>query len=359
MEIQIEVAKFKNEVNLLNGIAEKKSGVAALSSLLIETTENGIRMTGTDLDTTVRVEAEATVKTEGAICVPAKKLCDIVKSLDNGIAKIKVQKDGWVILTCNTSKFRLSGLGKEEFPAIPEIEADEVIMDGATLTSLIKHTCFAVTQEESRYVLNGAKIEVADGTVTMVATDGHRIAIMTETIDDIEAKLDILVPKRALMEVSKFAGNEVVITDSKNHIKFESGTRVLISRKIAGNFPNYKMAIPKDNNIKVEFDGEEMVKGLKRASLNADESNRAVKIEIQKDKMVITSNSNEGDSEEVVKCKTEELPEAGLTIYLNWVYLTEFLSICETPSLRIQDGMHAVEIVEGTAINIVMPLRVG
>lgn len=358
MEFVTNVSRLKTEVNLLNGIAERKSGVAALSSLLIETTKTGIRMTGTDLDTTVQVEFPATIKAEGSICIPAKKLCDIVKSLDSGEVKIKKEANDWARLTCGTSKHRFAGMAKDNFPDVPVVEAEEVTVDGELLKNLIKKTCFAITQEEGRYVLSGAKLEVENGTIRMVATDGHRISLMSDQIDDIEATLNVLIPKKALTEVVKFAGNEVVITNSQNHIKFESGDRILISRKIVGNFPNYVLALPKGNEVEVSFAGDEMTKALRRVSKAADEVSKAVKFEVTKDQILLSATSaGEGESEDVVKCKTKKLPEDGLTIYLNWQYMTEFLAICEKPYLRLKDGLSAAEIVDGTALCVVMPLR--
>lgn len=356
MQFSVDTTKFKNEVNLLQGIAEKKSGVAALSSLLIETTENGIKMTGTDLDTTVLVEFQADIIEEGSICLPAKTLCDFIRALDKGKVKVATEENSWAKISCGTSKRRIAGLGKEHFPEIADIEADSVTIDASTFKALVQSTCFAITQEESRYVLNGAKVEVADGKISMVATDGHRISVRTETIDDIEAELDVLVPKKALTEVAKFISNEVVITDSTNHIKFESGDRVLISRKIVGNFPNYKMALPKANNVEVKFDVSEMIKSLRRVGLAADENSKAIKFEIEKNQMVLTAASN-GEGEEIVKCKTTELPDEGLTVYLNCQYVVDFLLVCSEPSLKFKDGLSAVEVVDGNSICVIMPMR--
>lgn len=356
MDFSINVDTLKKEVNLLQGVAEKKSGVAALSSLLIESTDTGIRLTGTDLDTTIQSEVTAEVTKEGAICVPAKKLCDIVRSMDSGTIKFKKEANDWVKVTCNTSKFRMQGMSKDQFPQIPEIEANEVIIDGETIKSMIKHTCFAVTQEESRFALNGAKIEIANGKAKMIATDGHRIALMEDDIDDIEAELDVLVPKRALVEITKFADNELVIKDSTNHIKFESGDRVLITRKLAMNFPNYEMAIPKNNDVEVAFDATEMVKALKRVAIMADERNRSCRLELLEDKMLLKATAD-GESEETVKCVVENYPEEGLTIHLNWQYLVEFLSTCTDPVFHLKNAMSAVEVVDGTSKYIVMPLR--
>jgi DNA polymerase-3 subunit beta len=358
MEFSINNTIIKNEVNLLQNIAERKSGIGVLASILIETTDNGIRLTCTDLDTTLQSEVEADVKKAGSICIPAKRICDIIRSLDTGVVKFKKDENSWVRVTCNTSKFRIAGNPVEQFPTLPEITSDEVILDGDILKELVKHTCFAITQEETRFALNGAKMEVVAGGVKMAATDGHRIAVMSEPIDDIEATMDVLIPKKALAEVVKFVGNEVVITHNNNHIKFQSGDRVLISRKLAMNFPDYNMAMPPDNDIEVSFDASEMVKALKRVSLVADDRTRAVKIELQKDKMLLTSSSAEaGEGEETVKCTVKNFPEKGLTINLNWQYLTEYLTICDAPIFKLKSANAAVEIVDAASKYIVMPMR--
>lgn len=356
MEFSIESDVLKKEVSLLQGIAEKKSGIAALSSLLIEATKDGVRITGTDLAITVQADIEATVKKEGDICVPAKKLYDIARNLREGTVKFKKDDNNWVRITCNKSKFRMTGLAREHFPVIPTITSDEVLLDADLFKSMVKHTCFATTQEESRFALGGAKLEIADGKATMVATDGHRIALVSEDIEDPEASLDILVPKKALLEVVKFADGEVEITHDANHLKFVSGDRLLISRKMAMNFPDYKRAIPKDNNIEVSFSAEDIVGALKRVAIMSDERNRSVKIEVTENKMTL-STAVQGESEEVVDCTTTNLPEEGVTIHLNGQYLMEFFLVCENPTFYIKDGLSASVAEEGTAKYVIMPLR--
>jgi DNA polymerase-3 subunit beta len=200
-------------------------------------------------------------------------------------------------------------------------------------------------------------LEVELGKVTMIATDGHRIAIQQEEIDDVEAHLEVLIPKRALSEVAKFVGNDVVITNNPNHIKFESGNRVLISRKLTMNFPDYRMALPKDNEIEVVFDASEMVKALRRVVLTADENSRAVKIELQEEKMLLSATSTEGESEEIVKCVVTNYPDTGLTFFMNCQYLTDFLAVCDNPAFKLKNALSAVEVLDNTARYVAMPLR--
>lgn len=356
MEFTIEASKLKTEVNLLQGIAEKKSGVTALANVLIESTKDGILLIATDLDTTIQVNLPAEIKTEGAMCISAKKLYDIVRSLDSGTIKFKKQPNEWVLITCNTTKFRVPGLAPSHFPEIAEVTENEVTMDGDALKFLINHTCFAITNEESRFSLGGAKLDINEGSVTLASTDGRRIALATDTIDDVEAKLEVLIPKKALTEVLRFVGNEVVIAQDKNHIKFKSGTRVLIARKLALNFPDCQKAMPKDNDIEVTFSSEDMVKSLKRNAIMADERSLSVKIEVKADQMVLSSNSN-GESEEVVKCTVKNLPETSLIFYVNWIYLVEYLSTCTTVSLKLKDATSPAELSEGNSTYILMPMR--
>jgi DNA polymerase-3 subunit beta len=356
MEFSIATETLKREVNLLQSVTEKKTGIGALSSILIETKDKHIQLTGTDLDNTIQVTLDADVKTEGSLCVSAKKLCDIVKSLGTGTITFKKEKNDWVQVKCNTSKFRVPGIAREQFPIIPEVTDTEVTLDGDSIKDLIAHTCFAVSQEESRYTLNGAKMEIANGKVSLATTDGHRIATMDDDIEDEKAELDILIPKKALTEIVKFVENEVVITQDTNHIKFVSGDRVLISRKFTANFPDYKAAIPKSNNIEVRFDVKELVQALKRNAIMSDERSCSVKIEIQKDQLILSSAHN-GESEEIVACTTKNLPKDGLTIYVNWTYLVEYLDTCSSPVLKLKDGLSALEVVDSTSKYILMPLR--
>lgn len=358
MKFDVNVKVLKAEASILRNIAESKSGVPILSNVLIESIgTDKIKLTASNLDTILITEVPATIKTEGAFCISCKKLVDIIKGLDDGTMKFAVEANNWVKITCNTAKYRVAGVGKNQFPESPIIEKDEIALDSDVLKKLIDYTCYAITQEESRFALSGAKFVLKEGTITMAASDGNRVAIAKSYIDDQESAMDMLIPKKGLTEAVRFATNTVSISENDSFIKFRSGKRILFSRKLTGLFPNYEMAIPKDNNITVKFDAKEFSKALERVANMADEDNKAIKITIEENRMLLFANSSGEESEDIVLCKATELPEEGFSIYLNWKYMKDFIALCSKPTLFLKNANTQAQFVDGSAMCICMPLR--
>lgn len=355
MEFTVDVATLRPEVNLLNGIAEKKAGVAALATLLIEASDEGVRLTGTDLDTTLNTRIDADVKTGGSVCIPAQKLCDIVRSLDKGKMTIKQEANNWVRITCNTSKFRVQGLSTEHFPEIEDVEGDSIEMDGKSFASMVSSTSFAITNEPSRFVLCGANLEIADGKAKMVATDGHRLALC-EVDCESEEDFQVLIPKRALSEAVRMAGKTLKIVNGKNHISFESDERLMTSRKLTGAFPDYRAALPKDNSLKFSVKSEDLSRALKRVAISADDFNHSVKFAISEKNLVMTS-ADDGESEETLAIKAEGVPDGGGKVNLNWKYLCDFLAVTDSVTLSIGESNSPVEVKGGHSTYIQVPLR--
>lgn len=355
MEFTVDVATLRPEVNLLNGIAEKKAGVAALATLLIEASDEGVRLTGTDLDTTLTTHVEASVKTGGSVCIPAQKLCDIVRSLDKGKLTIKQEANNWVRITCNTSKFRVHGLSTEHFPEIEKIEGDSIELDAKTFTSMVSKTAFAISPETTRYVLAGANLEVGDGKVRLVTTDGHRLAVSEHDIES-DHEFAVLIPKRALSEAVRMTEGSIKIVNGKNHISFESADRVMTSRKLNGSFPDYRAAIPKNNSLTLTMKSDELSRALKRVAISADDLNHSVKMSISEKKLTLSS-STDGESEETLEIQAAGVPDGGATVHLNWKYMCDFLGVTEKVTLRLGDATSPVEVKEKDSTYIQVPLR--
>lgn len=330
MEFTIKQSVLRDELGYVNGIVEKKSTIPVLSNILIESVgENAIRILGTDLDVTIRCEAVADIKQSGSMCVQARKLFDIVRLLDDGDVHFKKEENEWVNMTCGRSKFKLAGVSREQFPEVPEFKSVPRRISAGVFNHFIQHTAFAITNEQSRFTLSGAKFVIDGGTAKMVTTDGHRLAYIERKLDGAsDEPMDALIPKKALMElvkISKDAEGDIQFGEDPNHIYFEVDGRLLITRKLSGTFPNYEMVIPKDNDKTVTFDAEEMRNAIRRVALMADERTRSVRLTIKPNEIEIgAQSSEEGEAQERV---TADYSGEEISIGFNSQYLQDFLNI--------------------------------
>lgn len=327
MEFIIDQSVLKEELGFVQGIVERKTTIPVLSNILIESIgEREIRIVGTDLDVTIRCDAEADIKKPGAMCIPARKLFDIVRALDPGDVHFKKEENEWVRMTCGKASFRLAGVSREQFPEIPAFKSTPLSLPAEVFNYFIQNTAFAITNEQSRFTLSGAKFIIANGVAKMVTTDGHRLAYIEKPIENSEGSIDTLVPKKALLELLKIARSEGDISfgEDTNHIYFETEGRLLITRKLNGNFPNYEMVLPKDNDKSVVFDLDDMKKSVRRVSLMADDRNRSIRLTVREGEIELSAQSSEeGEGRETVPAEyTGEEVQLGF----NWQYLQEFLN---------------------------------
>ncbi len=331
MEFKIKQSVLKEELGYIQGVVERKTTIPVLSNILIESLGEGeIRIVGTDLDCTIRCDAEAEIIQAGAICIQARKLFDIVRALEHGDVHFKKEDNEWVTMKAGRASYRLAGVSRDQFPEIPQFKSTPLRLPAETFAYFIRNTAFAITNEQSRFTLSGAKFIIGDGSAKMVTTDGHRLAYVERAIDDKEAVMETLIPKKALLELIKLSRGvgEVSFGEDINHIYFETEGRLLITRKLSGQFPNYEMVMPKDNDKTATFDLEEMRSAVRRMSLIADDRNRSIRLAIREGEIEVTAQSaEEGEGTEVVQAdyKGEEI-----TLGFNWQYLLEFLTNAAT-----------------------------
>lgn len=329
MEFSIKQSVLKEELGYIQGVVERKSTIPVLSNILIESLgEGSIRIVGTDLDVTIRCDAEADIKKPGAMCVQARKLFDIVRTLNDGDVHFKKEENEWVEMKAGRAKFRLAGVNKEQYPEIPIFKSAPMKLSADVFNYFIQNTAFAITNETSRFTLSGAKFVIDGEKARMVTTDGHRLAFIEKTLDaKTDAKMDALIPKKALLELVKISRSEsgdVSFGEDQNHIYFETGGRLLITRKLTGNFPNYEMVMPKDNDKKVVFDLSDMKNAVRRISLMADERNRSIRVTVRDGEVEVTAQSSEeGEGAEVVPA---DYTGEEVMLGFNHQYLQEFLN---------------------------------
>lgn len=326
MEFKIKQSVLKEELGFIQGVVERKTTIPVLSNILIESIgEKEIRIVGTDLDCTIRCDAEADIIQPGAICVQARKLFDIVRALDAGDAHFKKEDNEWVSLKAGRANYRLAGVSKDQFPEIPSFKSTPMKLASDVFSFMVRNTAFAITNEQSRFTLSGAKFIIGDGVAKMVTTDGHRLAYVERAIDDKEGVIDTLIPKKALTELVKISrgAGDVAFGEDQNHIYFETEGRLLITRKLTGQFPNYEMVMPKDNDKTAIFDLDEMNRAVRRMALIADERNRSIRLTVSEGQIEVTAQSSEqGEGSEIVQAdyKGEEMQ-----LGFNHQYLLEFL----------------------------------
>src|SRR3989440_3001450 len=205
MQFVVSKQNLQKELGFVQGVVEKKNTIPVLSNILIESVgENTIRIIGTDLDITIRCETEAEIKTPGTMCVQARKLFDIARLLPDAPVSFRKEENEWVTVECDRSKFRLPGVSKETFPELPGFKSTPLKLPASVLKMLIERTIFAITQEEGRYTLSGAKFELDKKNIKMVTTDGHRLAFVSTGRSNGDGDgLDVLIPRKTLAELTK------------------------------------------------------------------------------------------------------------------------------------------------------------
>ncbi|MBZ5494822.1 MAG: DNA polymerase III subunit beta [Acidobacteriia bacterium] len=339
MEFTVERNLLLNELNLVQGVIEKKSTIPILSNILLEASGNGLGIAATDLDVSICCGCAAEVHAPGTLTVSARRLFDIVRLLpEESEIHCTLLENDWVKLKAGRSEYKVVGLPRENFPSIPQTPAAGIPLPGNDLRAMILRTMFAITQEESRYSLNGALLVLGPHEMRMVATDGHRLALVTKTveIETGEAEIRALIPRKTLVEILRLIGDAELPVEfgrDENHIFFSVGGKKLISRVLAGQFPNYEMVVPRDNDKRIVAPSRTLAEGIRRAAVMSDEKLRAVRLAFSRGVAEITASSADaGEAHEQVEVEYEG---AEISIGFNPQYLLDFLGACESDTINI------------------------
>lgn len=366
MHLVINKSLFLKELSVVQGVVERKSTIPILSYLLLETINGNIVIKGTDLDVSITTVCEADIKKTGAICVQAKKLFEIIRSLPEAEIELSCNDQEQVLITCERAKFKLVGLGKENFPEVNSYIGHFAAIPASLLNVFITRTAFAITNEESRYALNGAKFELSNTGIRMVATDGHRLSFI-EKVDKFYdgERVDVIIPRKTLAELAKLSSevNGVLeFAKDDNHLYFKVENRLLTSRILSGQFPNYELVLPKDKHTSVVFENARLFSAIKRVALMADEKSHSVKFEIADGLVKITSQAADiGESEDILAINYDG---PGISIGFNAQYLLDFFGVFQDGdvSFDLKDGNSQVQLRSSLESDydfryIVMPLR--
>jgi DNA polymerase III subunit beta len=366
VKFTVSKTKLLRELGFIQGVVERKSSIPILSNLLIEAKDNQLTLKGTDLDVSLSTTCDAEILVEGAICIQAKKLFEIVRALPE--AEISVDQDapGQLTLLCERSKFKILGLAKDNFPEIVEYKKSLAYLPAGIFQSFVASTVFAVTNEESRYALNGAKFELSSKGIRLVATDGHRLSFIEKEGDfSTDADIDTIIPKKTLVELLKLSSEPdetIEFGKDSGHLFFKVGKRILISKLLNGQFPNYEMVLPKDNKSKFEIESDRLSAAVKRVALMADERSHTIKFEVSADQLMITAHTSElGEAGEVLPISYSD---EKITAGFNASYLNDFFGVTQGHklSLELRDGnsqvlFRPVGDLEYDFRYVVMPMR--
>jgi DNA polymerase-3 subunit beta len=338
MELVVRKTDLLRELQLFQGIVERKNTIPILANVLIEADGDSVRLLATDLEVGLRSRCTASVSKSGSLTLPAKKLYEIIKALPETDVRIEEDKSG-VKVAADRFDSRIQTLPREDFPTLPDgTGVYSASLPRDVLKHMVSKTQFAITGEDTRYFLNGKP----------------------------EDEVREILPRKTLLELGRLlveGDGEIQYERGENHLFFEVGGRLLISRRIDGQFPAFERVIPKGNDKRVEFDRDRLTSAIKRVALLSNERSRAVKFQIEKGKVEITSSSPEfGEAKEVLIVEYASTP---VTICFNAQYVLDFLSVVETDSvgLEFKDEMSQAVMkpvgAEGYDYTyVIMPMRV-
>ena len=371
MEIIVSKSELLKELTATQGVVERKTTIPILSNYLFEAADDRLTLTATDLDLSLRTSCGTKVKKEGSCTIPARKLYDYVKLLPDGDISIKLLENHWISIRCGRSNTKMVGMARANFPTLPVFPtAGAVKIPAKVLRAMIGKTIFAIANEESRYTLNGALMVLKPESITMVATDGHRLAHVErpgEKFEGISGEMKTLVPKKAMNELRILLdatdSDHVEFAKDDSTLFFRIGQRLLTSRQLTGQFPNYEAVLPKDNNKSITVKAADFSAAIQRVAQFADERSGAIRMKLEKNELKISSSSTEtGESEDSLETTYDgDL----VTMGFNSAYLLDFLKAAGADQVRLEfkDSQSAGQLRPEESEDykyryIVMPMRI-
>jgi len=350
-----------NGIQTVQNIITTKSALPVLSNILLETQKDGLKLTATDLDVGISCVIPVDIQEAGSITIPAKRFSDIIKELPGDEANITTKKNNSVIIETESCQFKIMGLGCEEFPKIPDFKDKEVIqLEQVVLKEALALTSFAVSIDETRYILSGILFKISKNNLTLVATDGKRLAIITRKLkQDADKEVSIIVPVKTIHELNRNLREqgELSLILGNNQVLFDLGSVIIISRLIEGEFPDYRQVIPPTTDNKIKIERTRFLLAVKRAALLATPDYQAIKLEAFKNKLVVSKSTPDiGESREEVSV---EYQGKEMVVGFNPNYLIDVLKNLteETIEFELTDGEKPGVIRINGYVYIVLPMR--
>lgn len=366
MKFRTKKEDMVRELQMLQGIVEKRNTMPILANILIKTRENEIELTGTDLEVGLKTKLPAIIETPGAITVSGKKTFEIVRSLREDMDIIfQLENQNTFLITSGASEFKLVGLPEEDYPPVEISEFEKGISFPLDIfQKMIDGVFFAIAREQ-RYYLNGALMVLKKNQIELISTDGYRLAYVKSFIDQLspEEEIRCIISKKTLNELKKFDDSQVSFDLDESNLFFKVGERVLISRIIEGKFPNYEAVIPTENPYKLIVSREDLLQSIRRVALLSSERTKGVKFKFTADKITLFSSNPEiGEAKDEVPA---EYQGEELEIGFNAQYILDFLNIVQSERVRIdlKDNKNAAlikpeELVNQEYLYVLMPMNI-
>ncbi len=367
MKIKVLKSDLLKGLNKVIPSVNQRSTLPILSNILLETVNGGeLRITGTDLEVGITNTIPVTIEEDGAITIPAKKFTDIVREIPTDEVEITVNKNNSISIKSGRAFFKLMGLPKEDYPKFPQFSPSSgTSIDNELLRECITLTSFAISADETRYVLNGALVIIKNKEIKMIATDGRRLAIIQKPIEvDKNVNLEVIVPTKALHEINRNIQQEgkVDIIELGNQIVFHTDDITIISRLIEGHFPNYDQVIPEEETIEATINKERLLSTIRRVSLLTSFESQAIKIDlVKKNKIIISSRApNIGESKEEMDIVIKRGEE--ITIGFNPSYIIDVLKHLDVEEISLcLTSAEKPGVIRGKEgyLYVIMPMQIG
>ncbi|GGP98194.1 DNA polymerase III subunit beta [Shewanella ulleungensis] len=365
MKFSIDRDALLKPLQLVCGAVERRHNLPILANLLVEVSEDSLKLTGTDLE--VELVGQAAIHGDisiGRTTVPAKKLLDIVKSLpEQSELKVEQQDNKW-LLRSGRSRFSLATLPAEDYPNVEAFQADiEFSLKQGVLKSIIDSTQFSMANQDVRYYLNGLLFETEGNVLRAIATDGHRLALSHRTLDTTLPEKQVIVPRKGVVEMARLLDSDdqdITIAIGDNAIRAITSSAVFTSKLVDGRFPDYRRVLPKGGNKIVIASRNQLKQALTRASILSNEKFRGVRIQLEPGLLKITANNPEQEeAEEIIDI---DYDSDKLEIGFNVSYLLDVLNNLASDDVRITliDGNSSALIEnhkEEDSMYVVMPMR--
>ena len=369
MEFSADTKSLAEALDQVEESVEKKSTIPILSHVLIEATANRLRLAATDLELGIRTFCPAQVKVPGSVAAPARRFLGIVRSLSEAEVHVRALENHWLQVSAGRSVFKLAALAKDNFPALPDVPKALAEVPAGLLAGLIDRTAFAISNQESRYTLNGALLVLKPGSIEMAATDGHRLPLGARdvVIVGLGNEERLLVPKRAVIGLRRLAyvqeaDSPIHVAKDDRHMFFSAGDSVICARNLAGQFPNYEAVLPKSNTLRATLDAATLRESLRRVTLLAPEQTHAVCLTLEPGRLTLSASG--ADTGEATESLDAAYQGEALRVAFNSAFLLDLLSVIKSGNVEIalKDAESAAELRPSEQADyrytcVIMPMR--
>ncbi len=364
MAIKLHITKEKilDGLQRVQNVVSSRTTLPILSNVLLQAEKGGLSLTTTDLDVGVRCKIEADVAKTGSTTLPARKLFSILREVSASDVELEVDEKNSASIRSGSSFFKIMGLPEDEFPRFPSVEGGKALkMEQAALSSLLKRTAFAVSTDETRYVLNGVMMSFKADKLTVVATDGRRLALAEADVEVPKgSETELILPTKAVTELQRLLTDkgDVKLSATENQIVFDLEGTTIVSKLIEGTYPNYRQVIPTEAKERITLEREALLGALHRASILASEKTQSVKLNFTKNNLTITATTPEvGEAKETLAINYKG---KDLVIAFNPIYMMDPLRNLDADEviLELTDELSpGVLKINAPFLYVLMPMR--